>query len=104
MEVSRAPKGSSPRMRGTQAKKFFCLAHCGLIPTYAGNTMTCSQVCCHSGAHPHVCGEHENNGEYMTIEEGSSPRMRGTPTLKSIVGEENGLIPTYAGNTCCSFL
>ena len=76
-------------MRGTQAKKFFCLAHCGLIPTYAGNTMTCSQVCCHSGAHPHVCGEHENNGEYMTIEEGSSPRMRGTHLLTW------GFIPTH---------
>ena len=91
-------------MRGTLHGEIPRRDKSGLIPTYAGNTLAAHRTSCGIGAHPHVCGEHENNGEYMTIEEGSSPRMRGTPTLKSIVGEENGLIPTYAGNTCCSFL
>ncbi|BAV87879.1 N-Acetyl-D-glucosamine ABC transport system [Rothia aeria] len=35
-----------------------------------------------------------------TVQKGSSPRMRGTPTNVLIDPEEEGLIPTYAGNTC----
>ena len=50
-------------------------------------------------AHPHVCGEHKL---YLTdegFEEGSSPRMRGTPKTIQGMATDTGLIPTYAGNT-----
>ena len=51
------------------------------------------------GAHPHVCGEHLQEGIQKSGGAGSSPRMRGTPVHNASCGLVTGLIPTYAGNT-----
>ena len=98
-QLSLVPPGSSPRMRGTLSGSVSIRFTSGLIPTYAGNTQSHYGFASTPGAHPHVCGEHTPRLATHPPLRGSSPRMRGTPTLKSIVGEENGLIPTYAGNT-----
>ena len=37
---------------------------------------------------------------FVRFREGSSPRMRGTQQLESAARPQEGLIPTYAGNTC----
>jgi len=79
MEVSRAPKGSSPRMRGTRRMFHVPYEEAGLIPTYAGNTDSGISTRPRSGAHPHVCGEHHGHNRNLEKLEGSSPRMRGTP-------------------------
>ena len=50
----------------------------GLIPTYAGNTKATAVMDSARGAHPHVCGEHENEILAHIVSKGSSPRMRGT--------------------------
>ena len=91
--------GSSPRMRGTRFQRFRRLVLRGLIPTYAGNTHVRVARRADDRAHPHVCGEHNpwNNGTGRTM--GSSPRMRGTPSLIASRLSILGLIPTYAGNT-----
>ena len=91
--------GSSPRMRGTLTVVELLATGNGLIPTYAGNTQPHRPQEHRSWAHPHVCGEHNGFADYGTGCEGSSPRMRGTPFIKSCTRPANGLIPTYAGNT-----
>ena len=66
-------------MRGTHRSMPPPHAHTGLIPTYAGNTVS---------LRPSV-----------RIARGSSPRMRGTLGGRRHGYSRRGLIPTYAGNT-----
>ena len=49
--------------------------------------------------HPRGCGEHDVRLGIYTMSEGSSPRMRGTPTVASSWGNIIGIIPADAGNT-----
>ena len=70
--------GSSPRMRGTQAR----IAHqhylFGIIPAYAGNTNLPGRSSASGRDHPRVCGEHRLSAPLRPKCRGSSPRMRGT--------------------------
>ena len=91
--------GSSPRMRGTPRIFFANPCSMGLIPTYAGNTFRPRWFCAVRRAHPHVCGEHPLCQLASSESRGSSPRMRGTPQMFGDEIPQNGLIPTYAGNT-----
>ena len=92
--------GSSPRMRGTQGLRLPAGTCTGLIPTYAGNTAPAVGLYPRRWAHPHVCGEHLKVLKDIIMLAGSSPRMRGTRRWATPPYEPNGLIPTYAGNTC----
>ena len=92
-------RGSSPRMRGTPAWWRCRRGQGGLIPTYAGNTCQSVKGLNPDGAHPHVCGEHTTGVLSLFIKRGSSPRMRGTQQFLHNTSLQNGLIPTYAGNT-----
>ena len=49
--------------------------------------------------HPRVCGEHYYLYIAPRIEQGSSPRMRGTPSFSWEQCVRAGIIPAYAGNT-----
>ena len=49
--------------------------------------------------HPRVCGEHAGYNSADDTLEGSSPRMRGTPSLPRQADGRVGIIPAYAGNT-----
>ncbi len=71
----------------------------GIIPAYAGNTALPASSATASRDHPRVCGEHVTYLPDPMREEGSSPRMRGTPS--GVVGfvYKAGIIPAYAGNT-----
>ena len=57
--------------------------------------------------HPRVCGEHFKSAYGQHFDQGSSPRMRGTPQKILCVRFSGGIIPAYAGNTvhylrqCC---
>ena len=92
-------RGSSPRMRGTRGSQILANHQQGLIPTYAGNTDTAYILHSTYRAHPHVCGEHSGGHYQAQTCEGSSPRMRGTPSAWITPPGSGGLIPTYAGNT-----
>ena len=51
-------RGSSPRMRGTQAGRIIRIQMQGIIPAYAGNTLTSYYALGYLRDHPRVCGEH----------------------------------------------
>ena len=75
--------GSSPRMRGTLGGAVLVDDLAGIIPAYAGNTSTGTGVALSRRDHPRVCGEHREPLEYVVYPAGSSPRMRGTPSMWS---------------------
>ena len=100
-ETSPIFQGSSPRMRGTRQRYWPGSPRSGLIPTYAGNTKGANSAGVLTRAHPHVCGEHAIEVVAAVFTWGSSPRMRGTHVARLRNVRVAGLIPTYAGNTCC---
>ena len=71
--------GSSPRMRGTRQRRWWCMTY--------------------SLDHPRGCGEHQYGMPLSDIDDGSSPRMRGTPVQIVHVAGIGGIIPADAGNT-----
>ena len=50
-------QGSSPRMRGKQARRPRAVQARGLIPAYAGKTVSLILAVISKPAHPRVCGE-----------------------------------------------
>ena len=92
-------RGSSPRMRGTLSPPVFLRVRPGIIPAYAGNTISSGSSSIGSGDHPRVCGEHAAGGDEFGEEPGSSPRMRGTLPGCPRRSPRPGIIPAYAGNT-----
>ena len=65
----------------------------GIIPAYAGNTRSASLRSEAPWDHPRVCGEHFIEQTDAPRIVGSSPRMRGTPVLRSFRGLRMGIIP-----------
>ena len=49
--------------------------------------------------HPRICGEHLYAQFHTSSPAGSSPHMRGTPSVSSSPATRPGIIPAYAGNT-----
>ena len=91
--------GSSPRMRGTLHPPSGRQQPAGIIPAYAGNTSNTRLRVRTPRDHPRVCGEHFIEQTDAPRIVGSSPRMRGTPVLRSFRGLRMVIIPAYAGNT-----
>ena len=87
-------------MRGTLAFRQLEGVPEGIIPAYAGNTRIASFRFRKTWDHPRVCGEHYTNNVSAANQQGSSPRMRGTPNCRVIGAIRFGIIPAYAGNTC----
>ena len=92
-------EGSSPRMRGTQLCWFAHAPMAGIIPAYAGNTLSAPMAAAHTWDHPRVCGEHKPVSWKSIKPRGSSPRMRGTRCVRIVGRNAAGIIPAYAGNT-----
>ena len=91
--------GSSPRMRGTRTTQPTKNRQRRIIPAYAGNTSHGICRVMDTWDHPRVCGEHANTANTGSNVIGSSPRMRGTPSLRRTDRPICGIIPAYAGNT-----
>ena len=92
-------------MRGTLERGSRASAVPGIIPAYAGNTFAPVAPISNYRDHPRVCGEHATMYTWVSSPGGSSPRMRGTPACPRLLDLLTGIIPAYAGNTCCpSFL
>ena len=92
--------GSSPRVRGTLGSLGVDSAVQGIIPACAGNTTEQFGIQFAPRDHPRVCREHYDNAVAETDEEGSSPRVRGTPAGEHLHVMGRGIIPACAGNTC----
>ena len=72
------PGGSSPRMRGTLTLAGKGMVLMRIIPADAGNTPLTDSVPGVGRDHPRGCGEHEYAQIIQYVNQGSSPRMRGT--------------------------
>ena len=86
-------------MRGTRLLPLTMAVFFGIIPAYAGNTLTILGMNRYQGDHPRVCGEHQGLRGARISALGSSPRMRGTPAFAPDSFHRIGIIPAYAGNT-----
>ena len=91
--------GSSPHMRGTLMMNFWGKIFIGIIPAHAGNTNNCRINFLLGRDHPRTCGEHWLCRTGMASVRGSSPHMRGTPTVRVTYPASSGIIPAHAGNT-----
>ena len=91
--------GSSPRSRGTRARKGRAGHHQRLIPAFAGNTHRQTKRQAREAAHPRVRGEHLEFSSLHVSCYGSSPRSRGTHGAPAHLDPRSRLIPAFAGNT-----
>ena len=91
--------GSSPRVRGTPARRRCVHAHWRFIPACAGNSVDASINVVTQTVHPRVCGELSRVNVARISFTGSSPRVRGT--LGRVLGcsRSNRFIPACAGNS-----
>ena len=94
-----AVRGSSPRVRGTRQARQKPDRPAGIIPACAGNTGQIMTAIGSVGDHPRVCGEHLLEFGDGHVDEGSSPRVRGTLLSFSLSMLMEGIIPACAGNT-----
>ncbi len=92
-------KGSSPRMRGTQAAFIYHGCPPGIIPADAGNTTQKTARVQTDRDHPRGCGEHRHRVHQRDQKRGSSPRMRGTRPEAPFRYGLPRIIPADAGNT-----
>ena len=92
-------KGSSPHVRGTRDHCTCAGYPTGIIPACAGNTSNASSRALTSGDHPRMCGEHLACRVLSRVPTGSSPHVRGTPTIQLSNFFGSGIIPACAGNT-----
>ena len=92
-------QGSSPRMRGARARARRRQARRGIIPAHAGSTCRRNGPLWFVRDHPRVCGEHLETMVATRGSTGSSPRMRGAPSLSVAKTLTSGIIPAHAGST-----
>ena len=95
---SRIPRGSSPRLRGTEGR----MTRKGLphrfIPAPAGNGSNLIHVHPMRSVHPRACGERVGSLTNGTQYFGSSPRLRGTDGRLPVLAHFGRFIPAPAGN------
>ena len=73
--------GSSPRMRGKPLRRLSAMFSARLIPAHAGKTVYKLASGESWPAHPRACGENAWQDMLNPAYKGSSPRMRGKPSL-----------------------
>ena len=98
----RGGSGSSPRLRGTRQARQADDGPRRFIPAPAGNTPSHCHLPEAGPVHPRACGEHIGDGDGLVLTDGSSPRLRGTQPLRSLLLGHPRFIPAPAGNTLAS--
>ena len=86
-------------MRGSLEHTGVRLVVPGIIPAHAGLTWTENTTGYNFQDHPRACGAHIEEKIKALYAQGSSPRMRGSPTDVVRVPDELGIIPAHAGLT-----
>ena len=86
-------------MRGTLRSCRRLFRRCRIIPAHAGNSRPRGGRPARYADHPHACGELEVLGYIRQGVDGSSPRMRGTPSDSHSVSSCLRIIPAHAGNS-----
>ena len=87
-----ARRGSSPRMRGSHRAALFSSGNTGLTIRERAVSPRCRD-------HPRACGAHLKTSSRPACLQGSSPRMRGSRSIKRGDDEMLGIIPAHAGLT-----
>ena len=93
------PGGSSPHTRGAPRGSLAAVGRPGIIPAYAGSTLTAQPMAPASRDHPRIRGEHPLAIEIAVAKTGSSPHTRGAPSPPFACGCARRIIPAYAGST-----
>ena len=93
--------GSSPRVRGSLARRARLTLQLGIIPAGAGLTTPAAKKRASAGDHPRGCGAHTALLVEMPAVLGSSPRVRGSLRNPLLVLSIIGIIPAGAGLTSC---
>ena len=96
--VPQAPRGSSPRVRGTAPNTLINAIHGRFIPGCAGNRGGGPTTVAGNPVHPRVCGEQCTATLLHNQDSGSSPRVRGTDESYRIGYRRSRFIPACAGN------
>ena len=91
--------GSSPRMRGSRFINILVRVYFGIIPAHAGLTESILIISSMRRDHPRACGAHYFPCFQATLDEGSSPRMRGSRAHVRELCVLPGIIPAHAGLT-----
>ena len=94
--------GSSPRVRGTGYRAGSPTRNGRFIPACAGNSHAINLNRAARSVHPRVCGEQCCLLVCYPARRGSSPRVRGTDTLRWENGASGRFIPACAGNSRAS--
>ena len=94
--------GSSPRVRGTLDTLEKMRGIMRFIPACAGNAIPRDSAQSHPAVHPRVCGERLRDTYGFRHADGSSPRVRGTPSRLDQRQNRVRFIPACAGNACRS--
>ena len=92
-------QGSSPRGRGKPRTSTVSPSVAGLIPAWAGKTMSAAPLSSGVTAHPRVGGENAREELVTEASDGSSPRGRGKLLHPRRRHGGQGLIPAWAGKT-----
>ena len=95
----RSERGSSPRVRGTPMVGGTEVAGVRFIPACAGNSPDLRRQATFQPVHPRVCGELVDSRVAALTEDGSSPRVRGTPAFALLFRRVGRFIPACAGNS-----
>ncbi len=90
--------GSSPRGRGTVFAWANHPSGGRFIPAWAGNSAKHSPIGARLPVHPRVGGEQRANSPHTTYYTGSSPRGRGTGSMRLMSAFQVRFIPAWAGN------
>ena len=90
--------GSSPHTRGAPSEASG-EDRAGIIPAYAGSTVSQLTNCIFQGDHPRIRGEHVGDGAPEGWPSGSSPHTRGAPAVMGCWLSAMRIIPAYAGST-----
>ena len=91
--------GSSPRVRGTPARETNRARISRFIPACAGNSAASQAAWRIKTVHPRVCGELRATAIDDELENGSSPRVRGTRERRGSPAPSSRFIPACAGNS-----
>ncbi len=91
--------GSSPSTRGAHGGLEPYGVDNGLIPVYAGSTVSVRFHYAPGSAHPRLRGEHRQQRQPRCLLPGSSPSTRGAQPGEAVAGLGIRLIPVYAGST-----
>ena len=91
--------GSSPHTRGARRPPISQTVLAGIIPAYAGSTITAIWSPALTWDHPRIRGEHAAFAVPPIEVPGSSPHTRGARSGRRRRCDVPGIIPAYAGST-----